>query len=108
MKLFAALTLSLACTVASAAEPTAIAIKAGKLVDVVAGRVVSDQVIVVRGETIEAVGASASVKIPAGAQVIDLSGSTVLPGLIDVHTHLISDPTLPPYHGYGLSYPRVA
>jgi imidazolonepropionase-like amidohydrolase len=62
------------------------AIRAGKLVDVDAGRVLSDQVILIRAGKIEAVGEK--VPVPAGAQVIDLSKMTVLPGLIDCHTHL--------------------
>ena len=46
------------------------------------------QVIVINGERITEVGPEAQVKIPAGAQVIDLGGATVLPGLIDAHTHM--------------------
>jgi imidazolonepropionase-like amidohydrolase len=66
-------------------EPV-IAIKAGHLVDVEGGRVLDKQVIVVRGGRIEAVGSDA--KIPGGAKVFDFSSKTVLPGLIDCHTHL--------------------
>jgi imidazolonepropionase-like amidohydrolase len=61
-------------------------IRAGKFIDVEAGRVLADQLIVVRGTKIEAVGAG--VAVPADAKVIDLSKMTVLPGLIDCHTHL--------------------
>ena len=70
---------------APAAAPL-IAIRAGKFIDVEAGRTLSDQMILVRGTKIEAVGAN--LKIPAGVQVIDLSNMWVLPGLVDCHTHL--------------------
>jgi imidazolonepropionase-like amidohydrolase len=93
---------------AHAADTTVTAIRAGKLIDVAAGKVLNDQVILVRGDRIEAVGAAGSVNVPADAKVVDLSSRTVLPGLIDTHTHLTSDPTLPPFFGYGISVPRLA
>ena len=63
-----------------AAEAPLSAIRAGRLVDVTNGRVVTDQVILVRGDRIEAVGVPDAVTIPAGTNVIDLSAYTVLPG----------------------------
>src|SRR6266705_5728723 len=66
--------------------PRVIVINAGKLVDPEKGTTAANQIILVRGRKIEAVGAN--VQIPADAQVIDLSKSTVLPGLFDAHTHL--------------------
>lgn len=68
------------------AFPQVTAIKAGKLIDPDQGTTVANQVILIRGNKIEAIGAD--VTIPAGATVIDLSRMTVLPGLIDCHTHL--------------------
>ena len=61
-------------------------IRAGKFIDVQAGRTLTNQLILVRGTRIEAVGAQLS--IPEGAAVVDLSNMTVLPGLVDCHTHL--------------------
>ena len=63
-----------------------LAIRAGKFIDVEAGRTLSDQIILVRGTKIEAVGPN--LKVPEGVQVIDLSNMWVLPGLVDCHTHL--------------------
>jgi len=73
---------------ASAAE-RAIAIRAGHLIDTVAGRMAGAQVILVRAGVIEDVGAN--VQVPDDARVIDLTAYTVLPGLIDAHTHLTID-----------------
>lgn len=66
--------------------PKVIAIKAGKLLDPEKGTTTNNQIILVRGKTIESVGPD--VTIPDGAQVIDLSKTTVMPGLFDAHTHL--------------------
>ncbi|HTS34149.1 MAG TPA: amidohydrolase family protein [Candidatus Solibacter sp.] len=62
------------------------AIRAGKLIDPDSGSVLSDQTVLVRDTKIEKVGKG--IEIPSGAKVIDLSNMTVLPGLVDCHTHL--------------------
>jgi imidazolonepropionase-like amidohydrolase len=75
-----------------AADFRTVAIRAGRLFDSNTGRVLTDQVIVTQGDRIADIGPAAQVKIPAGAQVIDLSRETVLPGLIDAHTHMFNTP----------------
>jgi len=67
-----------------------IAIRAGRLFDSKAGRMLTSQVVVISGERIVDVGTEGQVKIPAGAQTIDLTRATVLPGLIDAHTHMFN------------------
>ncbi|MFY8167145.1 MAG: amidohydrolase family protein [Sediminibacterium sp.] len=66
-------------------------IKAGKLIDVENGKVLTNQIIIVRHDSILQVGANIS--IPSGATIIDLSKYTVLPGLIDCHTHITGQPS---------------
>jgi imidazolonepropionase-like amidohydrolase len=68
--------------------PQVVAVRAGRLFDSKSGTMLTKQVIVLQGERITDVGPQAQVKIPAGALVIDLSQATVLPGLIDSHTHM--------------------
>jgi len=65
-----------------------IALRAGRLFDGKSDRLLEDQMVVIRGDRIAEVGPAARVSIPAGAEVIDLRRATVLPGLIDTHTHL--------------------
>ena len=84
-------TLLLAAVAVGAAHVAAgqtTAIRAGRLFDPKSGTDLQNQVILVSGDRISDVGPAASVKIPAGAKVIDLSFATVLPGLIDGHVHL--------------------
>src|ERR1017187_5853646 len=67
-------------------------VRAGHLLDVKTGKVLDAQTIVVTGDTISSVGATASVKAKPEDTVIDLGSMTVMPGLIDVHTHITGDP----------------
>ncbi|MGO9339672.1 MAG: amidohydrolase family protein [Terracidiphilus sp.] len=79
------------------AAPTRTLVRAGHLLDVKTGRVLDGQTIVVVGDTIQSIGPSAEVQPQAGDAVVDLGGMTVLPGLIDVHTHLTMNTDFDPY-----------
>ena len=92
----------------SDAEEKTIAIHAGKLLDVQKGAVLADQTILIRGNKVLEVGSRGSVKIPEGAAWLDLSNQTVLPGLIDLHTHLTSPHDIPTYESLAISVPREA
>jgi imidazolonepropionase-like amidohydrolase len=102
------LLLSLVCRLALAAEPApqpVTVIRAGVLIDGVSNSPRTNQVIVIRGNRIESVGTGAA---PAGARAIDLSGATVLPGMIDGHTHVFLQGEEPSEGGYDvqlLKYP---
>ncbi|MDT4969656.1 MAG: hypothetical protein QOJ64_4393 [Acidobacteriota bacterium] len=92
-----------------AAPAKRILIRAGRLIDVRAGRVLSDQAILIEGDRIKEVGsAQVMASRAAGAEVIDLSNATVLPGLIDAHTHLTGNPDQIGYASLGISVPREA
>ncbi len=83
-------------------------IRAGVLIDGKSDQPRRDQVIVIRGNRIEGVSDAAAAKIPAGATIIDLSRNTVLPGLIDSHTHIFLQGEEPAHGGYDaniLRYP---
>jgi imidazolonepropionase-like amidohydrolase len=81
------LTAVLVCFLAVQLSAETIVIRAGKLIDVRNGRVLAGQSILIEGERIKTVGAN--IQTPDGARVIDLGKSTVLPGLIDNHTHVL-------------------
>jgi len=83
-------------------------VRAGMLIDGKSDAPKRNQVIVIRGNKIENVADAASAKIPEGATVVDLSHSTVLPGLIDSHTHIFLQGEVPADGGYDiqlLKYP---
>jgi imidazolonepropionase-like amidohydrolase len=85
------------------------AVRCGKLLDVRSGQMLTDQVVVFDAAgTITSVGAFSSTKPPSGITAVDLSTATCLPGLIDVHTHITSNPSDSGYNGLGVSVPRAA
>lgn len=82
----------------SGASDQVIYVRAGHVIDVVAGSVSSDQAILIRDDRIEQVAPRAGLPAPDGALVVDLSHATVLPGLIDAHAHLTGSSKR---HGYA-------
>jgi imidazolonepropionase-like amidohydrolase len=85
-----------------------VVIRAGHILDVKTGNMLSGQAIVIEGDKIVSVGPAADAKLSPATQTIDLPNATVLPGLIDAHTHLTFDPANLGYEGLGISYPREA
>ena len=73
----------------SANVPHVVVLHAAKMLDVKSGKVVSNPVVVIEDGRIKEVGSG--IATPAGAQVIDLGGATLMPGLIDAHTHLLQN-----------------
>ena len=85
--------------------PKTVVIRAGHLLDVKTGKTLTNQTILIQGDKIASVGADT--QVPAGAQVVDLSNATVLPGLIDAHTHITFNPNFG-YSRLAISVPREA
>jgi imidazolonepropionase-like amidohydrolase len=105
LRKLAAFFLFTVCALAQTASQKTV-ITAGHLLDVKSGHMLSNQQIVIEGDKIVSIGAATAA--PVGANVIDLSNSTVLPGLIDAHVHLTGDNTKLGYEELGISVPREA
>jgi imidazolonepropionase-like amidohydrolase len=88
-------------------SPNRVIVRAGRLVDVKSGKLLVNQAVVIEGDKIISVGPAASVTAGAADKVIDLPNATVLPGLIDVHTHLTMNPQFG-YEELAISVPREA
>ena len=106
--------LKLMATVALAAlavsvRAEVVAITAARMIDVTDGHIIANPVVLADNGRITAVGAADGIAIPADARRIDLPGLTLLPGLIDMHVHLDSDPTIGGYRGleYAQSFSSV-
>lgn len=98
----------ISCSAQTSSPPTVTVIRAGTLIDGKSDTPRHDQVIIIVGNRIESVSDAASAKIPGSAKVIDLSRATVLPGLIDSHTHIFLQGENPAEGGYDaniLKYP---
>ena len=91
-----------------AAPVRRVVIHPGHLLDVKTGATLSGQAIVVEGDVIVSVGPAADAKLAPGTETIDLPNATVLPGLIDAHTHLTADNGQFGYQALGISVPREA
>ncbi len=103
MFVVALLCLSASLVAQQASRP--VVIHAGRVLDVKTGKLLSDQTLVIEDGKIVSVGASADTKPPVDAVRIELPNATILPGLIDAHTHLTMDPKFG-YEQLGLSIPR--
>jgi imidazolonepropionase-like amidohydrolase len=75
------------CQTSAPANSHVVVLRATKLLDVRAGKEIADPVVVIEGQRIKDVGSG--IAVPADAQIIDLGGATLMPGLIDAHTHLL-------------------
>lgn len=108
-KLLVIAALAFAVPLGAEEKPSIVAtvILAGKLFDPASGRLLDSPVVLISGNHIEAVG-SRDLATPAKARRIDLGSATLLPGFIDVHTHLTSDAGGGGYESLGISTPRAA
>jgi imidazolonepropionase-like amidohydrolase len=106
-RVFVAALFALSVPLVAQQASRAVAVHAGHVVDVKTGKLLSDQTLVIEEGKIVSVGASADAKPPADAVRIELRNATILPGLIDAHTHLTMDPKFG-YEELGISTPREA
>jgi imidazolonepropionase-like amidohydrolase len=106
---FAAVTLAVACLAQAAPNPVSkrVVLHTGRVLDVKTGKMLTDQAIVIEGGKIVSVGPAGSAP-GAGATTIDLPDATVLPGLIDAHTHITFDQGATGYPSLGISTQREA
>src|SRR6266576_261022 len=106
-KICAFLAVALSCLSAAEAQTRRVAVHAGHVLDVKSGKMLADQTILIEDGKIMSAGATAEAKVPSGAVRIELPSATVLPGLIDAHTHLTMDPKFG-YERLAISVSREA
>ena len=104
-RMFFVALLALAVPLFAQQGSNSVVIHAGHVLDVKTGKLLSDQTIVIEDGKIVSVGGSADAKASGDAVRIDLPNATILPGLIDAHTHLTMDPKFG-YEELGVSIPR--
>src|SRR5881227_2368868 len=85
-----------------------VVVRSGRMLDVKTGNVLTNQAIVIDGDKITSFGPADNAKAPAGTTVIDLPNATVLPGLVDAHTHITFKQGDTGYSALGISVPREA
>jgi imidazolonepropionase-like amidohydrolase len=98
---------ALCCLGTLLSAQTSVAIHAGHVLDVKTGKMLADQVLLIEDGKIVKAGAAADIKAPADATRIELPNATILPGLIDAHTHLTMEPKFG-YDRLAISVPREA
>ena len=98
------LSTSVTARAAEIAPNTLTAVRAAHLLDVRSGTLIDEAVVLIQAERITAAGSRLA--IPPGAKIIDLGDKTLLPGLIDAHTHLTGNPDDAGYSSLGISVPR--
>ena len=106
--LCSALTLGLAAQPPAATRPTRTLVRAGYLLDVHTGRELEAQTIIVTGDRITAIAPTASTPVQPGDRELDLRSSTVMPGLIDCHTHLTMATNFDPYFELSMTPAKEA
>ncbi len=94
--------------IATSTQAETIYLTAARMIDTVAGKAVADPAVLITDDRITAVGAQTTLPAPAGARRIDLAGQTILPGLIDMHTHITSRADIGGYRALAITTPASA